>query len=185
MNQFRKGILGLGLFNPETNKWGQAHTQGAYVFTQYLYKNQTTKFLKFEFDEENQEFYIHLDKDRLNKEGRELIRNFLIILQTYKSSGAVDIAAKWYNKYSEVDEFFRKVRTLVVSKKKARRIELNNNLFRYNEKNITPQVYPECFEGVIKSFDDRFEPNEALANQIISEWDKTAEHLRVMPGEKL
>ena len=32
MNQFRKGILGLQLFNAETNKWGQAHTQGAYVF---------------------------------------------------------------------------------------------------------------------------------------------------------
>lgn len=38
MNQFRKGILGLQLFNAETKKWGQAHTQGAYVFAQYLYQ---------------------------------------------------------------------------------------------------------------------------------------------------
>ena len=31
MNQMRKGICGLNLYNPETRKWGQAHTQGAYV----------------------------------------------------------------------------------------------------------------------------------------------------------
>ena len=31
MNQMRKGICGLNLYNPETQKWGQAHTQGAYV----------------------------------------------------------------------------------------------------------------------------------------------------------
>ena len=37
MNQFRKGVLGLQLYNAETKKWGQAHTQGAYVLTQYLY----------------------------------------------------------------------------------------------------------------------------------------------------
>lgn len=33
MNQFRKGILGLQLFNVENQKWGQAHTWGAYVFS--------------------------------------------------------------------------------------------------------------------------------------------------------
>jgi len=39
MNQLRKGILGLQLYNAETKKWGQAHTQGAYVLTQYIYQN--------------------------------------------------------------------------------------------------------------------------------------------------
>lgn len=39
MNQFRKGILGLTLFNVEAKKWGQAHTQGAFVFAMWIYKN--------------------------------------------------------------------------------------------------------------------------------------------------
>jgi len=51
MNQFRKGVLGLQLFNAETKKWGQAHTQGAYVFTQYLYQNQKSKIVDFEINE--------------------------------------------------------------------------------------------------------------------------------------
>jgi dipeptidyl-peptidase-3 len=133
MSQFRKGLLGLSLFNAETKKWGQAHTQGAYVLSMYLYKNQKSDIVKFEFKEETDEFYIHLNKENLNKEGKELIRKFLIILQTYKSSGAAELATKFYNELSEVDEFFLKVRQLVIKKKKPRRIELNNNLFRYNQ----------------------------------------------------
>lgn len=133
MNQFRKGILGLTLFNAETKKWGQAHTQGAYVLSQYLYQNQKTDIVRFEFKEETEEFYIHLNQENLVKEGKELIRKFLLTIQTYKSSGAIDIASKFYAKYSEVDEFLLKVRDLVIKKKKARRIELNNNLVRYNE----------------------------------------------------
>lgn len=136
MNQFRKGILGLQLFNPETNKWGQAHTQGAYVFSQYLYQNQTTDIVKFELIDD--QFFIHLNRENLVKEGKDLIRKFLIILQTYKSSGATKLATKFYDQYSHVDEFFLKVRKLVVEKKKPRRIELNNNLVRFNEKCIEP-----------------------------------------------
>lgn len=133
MSQFRKGLLGLSLFNAETKKWGQAHTQGAYVLSMYLYKNQKSDIVKFELKEESDEFFIHLNKENLNKEGKELIRKFLVILQTYKSSGAADLAAKFYNELSQVDEFFLKVRQLVIKKKKPRRIELNNNLFRYNQ----------------------------------------------------
>jgi len=35
-------------------------------------------------------------------EGHQLVTNLLHILQTYKSSGAVDRAKKFYDKYSEV-----------------------------------------------------------------------------------
>ena len=79
MNQFRKGILGLQLFNVETNKWGQAHTWGAYVFSQFIYQNQKSKIVDFEIVDDGN-FYIHLDKELLAKEGKELIRQFLVIL---------------------------------------------------------------------------------------------------------
>jgi len=93
-----------------------------------------------------------LNKENLMGEGRELIRNFLIILQTYKSSGAVDRATKFYDHYSQVNDFFLKIRDIVIEKKKPRRVELNNNLVRYNENTIEPVVYPECFESIILSF---------------------------------
>lgn len=67
MSQLRKGILGLTLFNPAKNKWGQAHTQGAFVFTQFLLQNQTTPIVTLELTEES--FLIHLSKEHLLKEG--------------------------------------------------------------------------------------------------------------------
>lgn len=113
------------------------------------------------------------------KEGKEIIRKFLIILQTYKSSGAVELATKFYAEYSHVDEFFLGVRELVILKKKPRRIELNNNLMRYNEQVVEPITYPESFEGIIHSYADRFPATKVFLDQIVNEWDKTKAYLRV------
>lgn len=136
MNQFRKGILGLTLFNAETKKWGQAHTQGAFVFAMWIYKNQKSKIVDFELTADGNDFYIHLDKKLLVEEGKGLIRDLLLVLQTYKSSGCAERGQKFYQEYSEVSDFFLKVRDLVIKKKKPRRIELNNNLVRYTESMI-------------------------------------------------
>jgi dipeptidyl-peptidase-3 len=97
-------------------------------------------------------------------EGQKLIREFLIILQTYKSSGSVDRAQKFYEHYSKVEGEFLTMRTIVNDKKKPRRVELNNNLVRYNESSIEPIVYPESFEGIIHSFADRYPCDVHLVN---------------------
>lgn len=126
MNQFRKGILGLQLFNAETKKWGQAHTQGAYVFAQFLYQKQTTDLVSFEVLDNDMR--IHLNKENLMTEGKQLIKEFLLILQTYKSSGCIERAKAFYDHYSKVEGQFLQIRDIVIQKKKPRRVELNNNL---------------------------------------------------------
>ena len=114
-------------------------------------------------------------------EGKELIRKFLLILQTYKSSGAVDRARSFYDHYSKVEGVFLQIRDIVIEKKKPRRIELNNNLVRYNATTIEPIVYPECFEGIIASYADRYGCNRAFIDKIKREWEATAQYLRVQP----
>jgi len=47
-----------------------------------------------------------LNQENLVKEGKELIKEMLIVLQVYKSSGAVDRAVKWYGEYSAVEDYF-------------------------------------------------------------------------------
>lgn len=173
----RKGILGLQLFNAENNKWGQAHTQGAYVLAQYLYQNQKSEIIRFEVTDDD--MLIHLNKDNLWTEGRELITKFLTIIQTYKSSGCIERASAFYAKYSEVTGMFLQIRDIVIAKKKPRRLELNNNLVRYNEQLIESVHYPESFEGIIHSYVDRFPFNAEFRDQIVGEWNKTKHHLRV------
>ena len=123
----------------------------------YLYKNQKGKLLDFEICGEDQnDFRIHLDRDLLMTEGKELIKKFLLILQTYKSSGCVERGKVFYDEHSAVDEKLLKIREIVVKNKKPRRIELNNNFTRYNQSSIEVQSYPENFEGLIASFADRY-----------------------------
>lgn len=72
----------------------------------WLYKNQKSDILKFEIIGDNEDFRIHLNQENLVTEGKELIRDMLLLIQIYKSSGAVDRATKWYSEYSAVDDFF-------------------------------------------------------------------------------
>jgi len=102
-----------------------------------------------------------------------------MVLQTFKSSGCAERATKFYNEYSEVSDFFLKIREIVFSKKKPRRIELNNNLVRYNENSIEPLHYPTAFEGVIMSVADRFPYSSELRHQVVNTWNKYKQCLRV------
>ena len=67
----------------------------------------------------------------------------------------------------------------MIDKKKPRRIELNNNLVRYNSTTIEPITYPECFEGIIASYADRYPCTRTFIDKIKSEWMATSAHLRV------
>jgi len=86
------------------------------VFTQWIYKNQKSKIVDFEITGEN-EFIIHLDEALLISEGKGLISDLLIVLQTYKSSGAFERGKKFYDEYSEVNDFFLKIREIVLRNK--------------------------------------------------------------------
>lgn len=80
----------------------------------------------------------------------------LIVIQTYKSSGARDRGVKFYNEYSAVSDFFLKIRSISIAKKKPRGFCLQDNLVRYTDSCIEPMSYPENFQGVILSFADRY-----------------------------
>ena len=113
------------------------------------------------------------------KEGKELVREMLIVLQVYKSSGAADRATKWYNEYSTVDDFFLTIREIVVKNKKGRRLECNNNLFKYSDSCIQPVNYPSSFEGIIMSYADRYQFNKGLYKQVITSWNDHKASLKV------
>lgn len=122
---------------------------------------------------------IELDQANLVSEGKELIKKLLLVIQTYKSSGAADRGLKFYNEYSAVSDFFLEVRDIVIKKKKPRRIELNNNLVRYSEQCVEPITYPETFEGIVLSYADRFQFNKALYKQVMGVWDEHKADLKV------
>lgn len=167
---FRKGILGLPLYNIDNKKWGQAHTQGAFVFTNFILKNQEKdkEIIKVNLSEDEKSFEINVDKDNLMKYGKELIRKILLNLHIWKCTCDVESANEFYEYYSKVDEKFTKIRKICCDNEKPRRIELNHNLIIEND-DVKVIEYPETLENVIQSFVDRYgiEINKEIYNCII------------------
>ncbi len=100
-----------------------------------------------------------------------MIKDFLVILQTYKSTGAIDRASKFWGHHSKVEGFFLAIREIVLDKKKPRRLELNNNLVRYSQQAIEPVLYAERLEAIIHSFADRYPCTRELCQQVLIVWD--------------
>jgi dipeptidyl-peptidase-3 len=60
----RKAVLGLNLYNDEVKKWGQAHTEGAWVFLQYILENQVKgqEIIIINLEEDKKTFTINLNR---------------------------------------------------------------------------------------------------------------------------
>ena len=102
-----------------------------------------------------------------------------MILQTYKSTGAIERASKFWAHHSKVEGFFLDIRDIVIEKRKPRRLELNNNLVRYSQKAIEPVLYAEKLEAIIHSYADRYPCTRELCDQVLGIWDDHRDHLRV------
>ena len=112
-------------------------------------------------------------------EGRELIKKLLIVLQTYKSSGAQERGLKFYSEYSAVSDFFLKIRDIAIAKKRPRGFCLQENLVRYTDSCIEPTSYPENFQGIILSFADRYQFTSKLYKQVTAVWEEHKASLKV------
>jgi hypothetical protein len=73
---------------------------------------------------------------------------------------------------------FLKIRDIVVAKKKPRRIEVYNNLVRYNYESIEVVHYPELFEEIIHSYVDRYGCTRKLIDEVVEEWGQHKLYLR-------
>lgn len=77
MQSARKGILGLdSSYNELKSKWNQAHTQGAYVITQFIMQNSKKPIIEIKLHKNmhgKDDFYIKINEKNMMEEGQELI----------------------------------------------------------------------------------------------------------------
>ena len=112
-------------------------------------------------------------------EGRELIKKLLLVLQTYKSSGATERARNFYSEYSAVSDTFLKIREIVQSGRKPGRLWLYNNVMRYSESVIEPVPYPATQEGLILSNVERHRFSRDLYEQVKGVWDQYKDMVKI------
>jgi dipeptidyl-peptidase-3 len=87
--------------------------------------------------------------------GQDIVTKILTNIHIWKCTANSKDTKDFMDKYSEVNEFYLKIRKIITDRKIPRRLELNHNLKIDDELNVTIVEYPETMEGILKSFVDR------------------------------
>lgn len=170
----RKGLLGSKYFNTTTKKWGQAHVQGAYVFFQFIKRNQMQNNPIVTIELKDEDFVIKVDKHAIKEYGHNLVSKLLLSLNIWKSTASIKEARDFYESHSEVDEEILKLREIVIKHTPKRGLTVNHNL-KLNESTGKIEIieYEENCLGIIKSYIDRYgnDTNDKILKQYYK-WDK-------------
>lgn len=169
----RNAVYGLDYFNENNKTWGEAHTQGAWVFLSFLLENQIKgqEILTFSLEEEKKTFTINLNKEMILCYGNEICEKILINLNIWRSTGDYEAAKAFMSKNSEVDDFFMKIRRIMCDNQQPRTLDVYHNLvLNKDDTSIYIAEYPETMEGIIQSYVERFQTS--LNKDIYEQWTK-------------
>ncbi|KAF7304876.1 Dipeptidyl peptidase 3 [Mycena kentingensis (nom. inval.)] len=153
----RAGIRALEYYDPVAKKHGQAHMQARLGIMQHLFRSGLVKLEEVRTDGVLENLYVRVDKERVLKEGRDVMGKLLIELQVRKSTADGAGAREYYtNLTTPMAEFSStEVRDLVLKKKLPRKIFVQPNLSIDANGTVTLKEYPLTTAGVIESFIER------------------------------
>jgi len=117
------------------------------------------ELLKLQISEDN--VVIELHENQIKKLGVTKIGEFLHKLQIYKSTADIKAASKLYEEVTSVPAKYLKLREIVLSKKKPRRLFLqaHSRIVKTAEgEDVVIQEFPLTFEGIIQYFVTQFPP---------------------------
>ncbi|AYV76626.1 MAG: hypothetical protein Terrestrivirus10_10 [Terrestrivirus sp.] len=131
LNMVRSGLKGLEVYNPTNKNWGQAHSYARYIILQVLLRAGDGLV---ELDKYDDNVIIKLDRTKINTIGVPAVRDFLNKIQVYKSTADVENARYLIDDCSCVDEYWLKIRDIIVSKKQPRSLIIQPVLTNNNDK---------------------------------------------------
>lgn len=122
-------------------------------------------------------FYINFEKEKVKDKCFDALKPFLHKLHVLKSMGDFNTAEEWFNKYTEVDDFFLRIKKIVEDNRLPRRLEIQPNLTLSPYGEVEYKDYDLTHEGIVRSYVERF-PN-AFYDQVYEEWNDNKELYRI------
>lgn len=158
LSMVHKGIESLKMYQPETKKWLQAHSQARYVITRVLIdKADGLVSITSQTDKNgNPDLLINFDAAKIHESGKAAIGDFLLRLQVLKATANAKAAEQLFAKYSEVSDDLEypyvQFREIAVTKRKPRKIHVQATTELTDTGTVNLIQHPASLEGVIQSF---------------------------------
>lgn len=156
LSMARAGIASLELWDPKSQKWGQAHSQARYSILK-CFLDAGEEFCKLSYTKEDlSDLAISLNRDLILTTGRKAVEEYLMKLHVYKSTADVVNGTKLYEDMTRVDPEFwgSKVREQVLEQKQPRKVFVQANTVIEGE-TVRLVEYEPSVEGMIKSYVER------------------------------
>lgn len=158
LSMARAGLASTELWDPKSQKWGQAHSQARFSILK-CFLEAGDDFCKLHHTKEDlSDLTIHLDRSKILTTGRKAVADYLQKLHVYKSTADVETGTKFYNEMTKVDLDFwgTKVRNVVLENKQPRKVfvQANTTLDEATGK-VSIKHYDPSLVGIIQSWVDR------------------------------
>lgn len=98
---------------------------------------------------------IQLDKSKILSHGKPAVGKLLQKLHIYRASADLERGTKLLQDLTEVDDFFLKVREVVLKKKQPRKLFVQPNTALGEEGSVSFKDYPLSNLGIIQSWAER------------------------------
>ncbi|BGP16175.1 hypothetical protein JCM10213_001391 [Rhodosporidiobolus nylandii] len=153
----RAGVRALEWYDPKTGRHGQAHMEARFGITRWLIDHGLASVeLKHDDSGKLVDAYALVDRQKVLKQGKEVMGKLLLEIQVRKSTGDGPGATEFYKKLTKpYDSWVSDLRPLVLAKKLPRKIFVQPNTVVGANGEVELREYPISVEGVIQSFVER------------------------------
>ncbi|XP_059048379.1 dipeptidyl peptidase 3 [Achroia grisella] len=142
------------MYQPSTKTWLQAHARARFVLMRLL-ELEGNGMLTITESEPGKNLLVTLQKDRLATDGKKIIGDFLVKLQTIKATGDAAGGEHLFEKYSRLDGVWSRWRDIVMLHKQPRNIFVQPNTI-HKDDSAELKRYPASAEGMVASWVERF-----------------------------
>ncbi|XP_052752684.1 dipeptidyl peptidase 3 isoform X1 [Galleria mellonella] len=142
------------MYQPSTKTWLQAHARARFVLMRLL-ELEGNGVLTITESEPGKNLLVTLQKERLATDGKKIIGDFLVKLQTIKATGDAVAGEQLFYKYSRLDGEWARWRDIVMLHKQPRNIFVQPNTI-HKDDSVELKRYPASAEGMIASWVERF-----------------------------
>ncbi|XP_045446247.1 dipeptidyl peptidase 3 [Melitaea cinxia] len=142
------------MYQPSTKTWLQAHARARFVLMRLL-ETEGNGLLTITEEEVGKNLLLKLERSRLATDGKKIIGDFLVKLQTIKATGDSAAGETLFDKYSRLDEPWNRWRDIVMLHKQPRNIFVQPNTVLEGD-GVRLRRYAASAEGQLASWVERF-----------------------------